>query len=88
MCFPDLTVAIFDNDHLRSRSSIQRPLDSSSSSIEHIRIDHGRAHIFVAQQVLHSANIVTVFEKMCSEAMSQGVTTGGLVNFALYALLL
>ena len=36
-------------------------------------VDHCRGHIFVAQQLLHSANIISILQQMCSEAVPKGV---------------
>ena len=54
--------------------SIQRTLDSDARSIEHMRVDHRRAHVFVAKSFLHRADVVTIFEQMSRERMSQRMT--------------
>jgi hypothetical protein len=39
-------------------------------------IDHCRAHVFVAQEFLNCANIVTVFKQVSSERMTKTVAHG------------
>ena len=38
-----------------------------------MRIDHSRLHVFVAQQLLHGANIVPTLEEMRGEAVAKGM---------------
>jgi hypothetical protein len=42
-----------------------------AATIEHVRIDHRRAHIRVPEQLLHGANVVTVLEQMRRERMPE-----------------
>ena len=41
-----------------------------------MRINHCRAHIFVAEKFLHGSNIVAAFEQMRREGMPQRMTRG------------
>lgn len=50
---------------------IQRTLNTDARLVQHMRINHCRAHVFVAQQFLHGANIVAVFEQMRRKRMAQ-----------------
>jgi hypothetical protein len=44
-------------------------------------VDHGRAHIFVTQQLLHRADVIASLEQMGGEAMAQGMTAPSLDDF-------
>ena len=39
-----------------------------------VGVDHRRAHVTVAQQFLHSADVIASFQQMGGERMSEGVT--------------
>jgi len=41
-----------------------------------MRVDHGRANVSVAEQLLHSTNIVPCLQQMGGERVTQRVTTG------------
>lgn len=43
-------------------------------------IDHGGAHIFMAQKLLHGADVVTLFQKVGGEAVTKGVAADVLVH--------
>jgi hypothetical protein len=45
-----------------------------------MRVDHRRAHVAVSEQLLDGANIITVLEQVCGEAVAEGVATGWLCN--------
>ena len=45
-----------------------------------MRVDHGGADVFVAEQFLHGPNVVAIFEQVGSEGMAQRVATGALVH--------
>ena len=47
---------------------------------EEVSIDHGRLHVFVAEEFLHGANSVAVFEQVGSEAVAERVATDALVQ--------
>ena len=52
---------------------IEGAADSEGSPIDHVGIDHRRAEIFVAEEVLDGADIVIVFEKMGCEAVTESM---------------
>lgn len=54
--------------------------DAFAAAIQHLSIDHGRAHIFVPQQFLHGAEVIAVFEQRSGKGMAQGMTTHGFDN--------
>lgn len=41
--------------------------DSQAAAIEDMGVDHCRAHIFVAKQLLHRADIVAIFQQVGGE---------------------
>src|SRR5215510_12480028 len=41
---------------------IRRAVNATTATIQDVRIDHFRAHVFVAQEFLNCANVVTVFK--------------------------
>ena len=48
---------------------VKRTDDASPTAIQHMRIDHRRAHIFMAKQFLHCSNIVPSLKQMRCKAM-------------------
>ena len=49
-----------------------------SAAIEDVRVDHGRADVAVAEQLLDRADVVTVLEQMGRERVPESVASGGL----------
>ena len=49
---------------------IQRTGDATPALVEHMRIDHGRRHIRMAEQLLHRANVVTAFKQVGRKRMA------------------
>ena len=49
---------------------LKRRAHAFAAAIQHMSINHGRADIFVTQQFLNGANIISRFEQMRSEAMA------------------
>jgi hypothetical protein len=45
-----------------------------------MRVDHGRAHVRVTEQLLHRANVVTGLEHMRRERVAHRVRRGWLVD--------
>jgi len=43
-------------------SAIQRRADGISAALEHVDIDHGGAHVFVAKQFLHGADVGAILQ--------------------------
>ena len=52
--------------------------DASSTSIEHVGVDHGRADVRVAEQLLDGAEVVARLQQMRREGMPKSVTGRGL----------
>ena len=42
--------------------TIRGAVNAATTTIQNVRVDHCRAHVFVAQDFLNCANIVTVFK--------------------------
>jgi hypothetical protein len=49
------------------------PASPRSASVEHMRVDHGRANILVTEQFLHCANVVTIHQEIRGERMPSRV---------------
>ena len=45
----------------------------ATTTVEHVRVDHGRANVFVPKQLLHGANVVTVLDEPRGKGVSHGV---------------
>src|SRR5688500_7524821 len=58
--------------------SIRRAQDAAASAIQDVRIDHRGAHVGVAKQVLHGADVVTVPQQFRREGVSKSVRSGRL----------
>lgn len=43
-------------------------------------IDHGRLDILMTQQLLHRANVIAGFEKVCGKAMTKRVRRYGFID--------
>ena len=57
---------------------------SSSAAIDYVSIDHGRADVAVAEQLLDRSDVMACLEKVCSEGVPQGVA-GGVFGYARHA---
>jgi hypothetical protein len=62
---------------------IERAADALPSPLQHVRVDHGSADVFVAKQFLHGANVVAVRQQMRGEAMPQGMAASPFLNHTL-----
>ena len=47
-----------------SSQPIQRTLHPARAALHYVRVDHRRAHIGMAQQLLHRANVIARFEQV------------------------
>ena len=45
-------------------------------------VNHCRAHIVVPEQLLYGSNVITIFEQMSREVMTQGMTAGRLEDLS------
>ncbi len=65
-----------------ARSRQEHPVGGTSDSgwapIEHVRVDHGGAHIPVAEELLDGPDVVIVFQQVGSEGVAEGMARGGL----------
>lgn len=52
---------------------IQRATHSQTALVENVRVAHGGFNIFVAEEFLHGADVVTVFKKVRGKGMAKGV---------------
>ena len=53
-----------------SFSPIQRRFDGKSAALENMSVDHGGFYIFVPEEFLDSANVVSVLQKVGGETVS------------------
>jgi len=51
-------------------SSIQRAVDPAPAAVEHVRVDHGGLDVGVAEQLLHSADVVARLKQMGGEGVA------------------
>lgn len=61
-------------------SSIQWTAHASATTIQHVSVNHGRPHIFVSEQFLDCANVISVFQQMSGETVTEGVVTRRFVD--------
>lgn len=52
---------------------VERAANASPTPLEHMRVDHRRRDIRVAQQFLHCANIVSTFQQVGGKGMAKRV---------------
>ena len=52
---------------------IQRTPHPPAAPVQHMRVNHRRGHILVAQQLLHGADVITPLQQMRGEAVPQGM---------------
>jgi hypothetical protein len=65
---------------LRSLQIVERAIHASTALVQHVRVNHRRAHVFMPQQFLDRADIVAVFQQVRGERMTQGMRRGALDN--------
>jgi hypothetical protein len=51
----------------RSSEAVDRAPDAEWATVEDVCVHHHRAHVSVAQQLLHGADVVAMFQKMSRE---------------------
>jgi len=56
---------------LRWLQSTQRAQNAAPTFVQHMGVDHGGAHIGMAQQLLHRANVVARLQQMRGKRMAQ-----------------
>jgi hypothetical protein len=55
--------------------AIQRTCHAPPAAIEHVGVNHCRAHVLVAEEFLHGADVVAGLKQMGGERMAQGMAT-------------
>lgn len=55
-------------------SAIGRTFDTQSTTIQHVRVDHGRRHVAVTQQLRNRSNVATALQEMRRERVPEGMT--------------
>ena len=59
---------------------IQRAQNTPPALVEYMGVNHGRAHIGMAQQLLHRANVITRLQQMRGKRMAQHMGRDGLID--------
>jgi hypothetical protein len=71
-------------NQLRCAQRIQRAGCAASGNFQHMGVNHGGAHIAVAQQLLHGANIGACLQQVRGKAVAQSVHRGVFGNARLH----
>ena len=58
--------------------TISGAVDAATTTVQYVRVDHCRAHVFVTQEFLNWANLVTVLKQVSGERMGKSVALAGL----------
>src|SRR5688572_12661659 len=61
-------------------SPIQRTPYSNARLLHHMRVNHRRRHVFVAEKILNGSDIALLLQQMSREAMPQRVAGGTLLH--------
>ena len=77
-CIPARSMCWPCRPALRQEHPVGRAPDAGWASVEDVRVHHRRGHISMAQEFLHSADIVTVFEQVGGEGVAERVAGGPL----------
>lgn len=62
-----------DSHKIPGPRSIERADHSSASSVEDMRVDHGRLHALMSEELLNGSNVVPIFQQVCRERMTKRV---------------
>jgi hypothetical protein len=55
-------------------------MDTPAPAVEHMGVDHSRADVAVAEELLNGADVVTVLEEVGGKAVAEGVAARVLVD--------
>ena len=59
-----------------------------TTAVENVRVDHRRGDVFMAEQFLHSPDVIAGFQQMGGEAVPERMTTDGFVDLGHFCRLL
>ena len=62
---------------------IERTPHVSPTALQHVRVDHRSAYVFVPQEFLHRPNIVTILQQVRSKAVPERMATAALIETSL-----
>ena len=62
-------------DRSPDRQAVGRAPHAERPSVEHVRIDHRRAHVLVAKQLLDRADVIAVLQQMCRKGVPKRIRT-------------
>uniref|UniRef100_A4XWW2 Uncharacterized protein n=1 Tax=Ectopseudomonas mendocina (strain ymp) TaxID=399739 RepID=A4XWW2_ECTM1 len=57
----------------RSPSAIQRAEHRQAAAVEHMGVDHGGLHVSMAEQLLHSADVLSRLQQVGGKTVTQGM---------------
>lgn len=60
---------------------IERRFDGESAALKDVGVDHGGFDVFVSEEFLNGADVVSVLEKVCGEGVAEGVRGDAFVYF-------
>ena len=66
----------------RSSNFVQGGSYRQAAFLQHMCIDHGGLDIFMAEEFLHGADIVSILKQVGGEGVAEGVATDGFVGDA------
>src|SRR5262249_24593310 len=58
------------------REPVRRTLDAGRPAVQDVRVDHGRADVAVAEQLLDGADVVSGFEQVGRKRVAERVAAG------------
>jgi hypothetical protein len=61
-----------------SRAPVQRTCHATPAAVEDMCVDHGGAHVALAEQLLKRPDVVAILEQVCRERVPKRVAAGGL----------
>ena len=67
---------------MRRGQEVGWALDAEAAFIQYVRVDHCRPHVFVAQEFLHGADVVTGFDQVGGEAVPEGMSGDSFRNIS------
>ena len=50
--------------------TVRRAPHTSAATIEDVSVDHGRAHVPMAEELLNGADVIAAFEQVCGERVT------------------
>ena len=61
-----------------SAHAVERALHRTGPALHDMGVDHGGVYIFMPEEFLDCADVISVLKQMCCKAVPEGVAMGGL----------